>query len=277
MVYQALPNQKINSLSTELSAPCGAGDTELFFNDMSVFHDRETGALITKGIVLGFDNATETYAEAINPTAATATSGPGSLTGCTRGVLADGATNGVAKSHLAGTKAAVMFTIEIYNMIRDDLAAHEANKAETTRPLDQMGIAGTTNTDRDANTTNHGLLLKAVAPVSAGLINILTIAYGETVYSLRALYDAVNPAMNGTAAPGTAAVAARRDHVHPSDTGRLANSGAANGKVYVGKADGTFALVTLTQGANVIITNADGAITIASTGGGDFLVQQIFS
>lgn len=276
MVYALLPNQKINSVSTELSQPCGASDTEIFFNDMSVFHDRETGALITKGIVLGFDNATETYAEAINPTAATATSGPGSLTGCTRGVLADG-TIGAGKQHLAGTKAAVMFTIEIYNMIRDNFAAHEANKAEITRPLDQMGVAGTTNTDRDTNTTNHGLAPKAVAPAS-GLLNILGIAYGEAVTAWKALFnDSSNPVMDGTAAPGTAVVAARRDHAHPSDTSRLPNSGAANGKIYIGKADGTFALVNLTQGANITITNADGAITIASTGGGDFLVQQIFS
>lgn len=61
------------------------------------------------------------------------------------------------------------------------------------------------------------------------------------------------------------------------ESGKLANSGAANGKIYIGKADGTFALATLTQGANITITNADGAVTIASTGGGDFLVQQIFS
>jgi len=60
-------------------------------------------------------------------------------------------------------------------------------------------------------------------------------------------------------------------------SGKLANTGAANGKIYVGKADGTFALVTLTPGANITITNADGAITIASSGGGNFLVDQIFS
>lgn len=59
--------------------------------------------------------------------------------------------------------------------------------------------------------------------------------------------------------------------------GKLANTGAAAGKIYVGKTDGTFALVNITQGANITITNADGAVTIASTGGGDFLVQQIFS
>ena len=38
--------------------------------------------------------------------------------------------------------------------------------------------------------------------------------------------------------------------------------GSANGKVYIGKADGTFSLSNLTAGTNVTITNADGSITI---------------
>jgi hypothetical protein len=38
--------------------------------------------------------------------------------------------------------------------------------------------------------------------------------------------------------------------------------------LYIGKADGTFALVTLTQGANMTITNGDGTITLAASGGG---------
>jgi len=58
---------------------------------------------------------------------------------------------------------------------------------------------------------------------------------------------------------------------------KLSGTGAANGKIYIGKADGTFALVNITPGANITITNADGVITIASSGGGDFLVGQIFS
>ena len=47
---------------------------------------------------------------------------------------------------------------------------------------------------------------------------------------------------------------------------KLSASGAENGKLYIGKANGTFALVNLTQGANVTITNADGSITIATLG-----------
>jgi hypothetical protein len=41
-----------------------------------------------------------------------------------------------------------------------------------------------------------------------------------------------------------------------------------NGKLLIGKTDGSYAVANLTAGSNVTITNADGAITIASTGGG---------
>jgi len=44
--------------------------------------------------------------------------------------------------------------------------------------------------------------------------------------------------------------------------------GSAAGKVYIGKADGTFSLANLTQGTNITITNADGSITIAASGTG---------
>ena len=82
--------------------------------------------------------------------------------------------------------------------------------------IDAFGIPGTVNTDRDANTTNHGLLLKAVAPTT-GLINYIGIAYGETIYALKALFDATAPAKLGTEAVGSAATAARRDHVHSAE------------------------------------------------------------
>lgn len=69
------------------------------------------------------------------------------------------------------------------------------------------------NTDLNANTTNHGLLLKATAP-AAGLLSVPGIANGETAYTLKPVFDTTNPAAIGTAAPGTQVIAARRDHVH---------------------------------------------------------------
>lgn len=62
------------------------------------------------------------------------------------------------------------------------------------------------------------------------------------------------PAMDGTASRGSSNDYARADHVHPTDTSRLAaNQGAANaGKFMVVGSDGTVAPVTMTawQGGN---------------------------
>lgn len=54
----------------------------------------------------------------------------------------------------------------------------------------------------------------------------------------------------------------------------LANKGGTgqttftDGQLLIGKTDGTLAKATITQGANITITNGDGTITIASSGGG---------
>jgi len=72
-------------------------------------------------------------------------------------------------------------------------------------------------TTNDASTSKHGFAPKATAP-AAGIINLLGIANGETEYTCKALLDDTNPANLGTAGPGTATVAARRDHVHDMPT-----------------------------------------------------------
>jgi hypothetical protein len=72
------------------------------------------------------------------------------------------------------------------------------------------------NTDLNANTTNHGLLLQATAP-AAGLLNVVGIANGETAYTNKALFDATVPstqAFGDAAAVGSAVASARRDHKH---------------------------------------------------------------
>jgi len=58
-----------------------------------------------------------------------------------------------------------------------------------------------------------------------------------------------NPAMDGTAAPGTSAAFARGDHVHPTDTSRVPTSRKVNGKAL--SAD-----VTLT-GADIAVSRSD--------------------
>jgi len=222
MTYVALPNPKKNSLSTTLSDGVSASDIVAKVAESSVFYDDVAG-LILEGILFGFDDVTETKTEEIKITGLTttvdgstpATSGVGYLRGMTRGVGADGS-NGAAAIWGAGTKVAVQFTSTLMKRIKDDLADHETNKAASTQAIDTFGVPGTSNTDRDANTTNHGLLLKAVAPAT-GLINYIGIAYGETIYALKALFDATAPAKLGTEAVGSAATAARRDHVHSAE------------------------------------------------------------
>jgi hypothetical protein len=54
---------------------------------------------------------------------------------------------------------------------------------------------------------------------------VLAIGNGETVRSDKALFDTTNPAALGSAGPGTAVIAARRDHVHAMPS--AANVGAA--------------------------------------------------
>jgi hypothetical protein len=73
------------------------------------------------------------------------------------------------------------------------------------------------NTTNDASTTYHGYVPKLTAP-AAGLLNVYGIANAETALTAKALFDATNPADLGTAAPGSAMAAARRDHVHAKAT-----------------------------------------------------------
>jgi hypothetical protein len=69
------------------------------------------------------------------------------------------------------------------------------------------------NTDLNASTTAHGLLLKATAP-AATLMNVVGLVNAETAYTNKPLFDATHPEDIGAAAEGTQLIAARRDHVH---------------------------------------------------------------
>jgi len=89
--------------------------------------------------------------------------------------------------------------------------SHEAGGGDAIK-LDDLA-APDDNTDLNASTSAHGLVVKATAPAS-GLLSAVGIGNGETAYSMKPLFDTTNPAALGTAAPGTALVAARRDHVH---------------------------------------------------------------
>jgi hypothetical protein len=90
------------------------------------------------------------------------------------------------------------------------LHSHAASKLDDLAAPDD-------NTDLNASTATHGLMLKAVAP-AAGSRNIPAIDNAETVFKMAALFDATNPANLGVASPGTQLAAARRDHVHAMPT-----------------------------------------------------------
>jgi len=132
MVYAALAKLKKNSVSTTLSAGISAVATTIPVTDTAVFHDADS-VLIKKGIVIGYDDSVESASEEITITAATTVSGPGNLTGATRGIKADG-TDGIAKAWISGTNIAVMFSTGIYDQICDNIAAHESGKAPLASP-----------------------------------------------------------------------------------------------------------------------------------------------
>lgn len=134
MAYSELPKLKKNSVSTTIASP-GINDTDTTIpvTELAVFYDSDSN-LITKGIVIGYDNATETYAEEITITGASGTSGAGNLTGATRGVNGDG-TIGAAKAHIATTNIAVMFSTGIYELIRENDIGFETTKADLASPV----------------------------------------------------------------------------------------------------------------------------------------------
>lgn len=124
-------------------------------------------------------------------------------------------------------------------------------------PLDSLA-APSDGVALDASTTAHGLLVKATAP-SAGIINVVAIANGETVYTNKALFDATVPAAPGTAATGSATVAARRDHVHPLTLPR----GYIDGLIMSDAAD-TEHDITISVGACRDSTNASDLVLAAA-------------
>lgn len=87
-----------------------------------------------------------------------------------------------------------------------------ASEVQSHIKLDDLATPDA-NTDLNANTTNHGLLLQATAP-AAGLMNFVGITNAETVYLNKPLFDVTTPSDLGTVSAGTALTAARIDHVH---------------------------------------------------------------
>jgi hypothetical protein len=145
-------------------------------------------------------------------------------------------------------------------------ARRDHSHAITNPALDTLA-SPTDITTLNASTTAHGLAVKATAPAS-GLLNVMGIGNSETAYTNKAMFDTTNPVMDGVAAPGTQVIAARRDHVHPSDTSKesTANRGIANG--YCELDASQYVPTTRLPGMS---TTARGAVPATGTPSGKFL------
>lgn len=109
-------------------------------------------------------------------------------------------------------------------------ATHHSGGADSIK-LDDFA-APDDNTDLNASTSAHGLLVKATAP-AAGLRNVVAIDNGETAYTNKALFDATDPstqAFGDSASVGTAMTAARRDHKHAMPDSSLPDSASESGE-----------------------------------------------
>jgi hypothetical protein len=92
-------------------------------------------------------------------------------------------------------------------------SSHQSGGGDAIK-LDDLSLPDD-NTDLDASTSRHGLLLKATAP-AANELSVVGITNGETAYTNKDLFNTTTPAQVGTGAAGTAIQASRSDHVHGS-------------------------------------------------------------
>lgn len=211
MAFVALDRFKKNSPSTTIAAP-GISDsaTTIPVAELSVFHDA-TG-LITEGIVISRNNATETATEEIKITGASATSGAGNLTGATRGVSAHGA-NGAAAVWPAGTLISCQISSTTMNRIKDDLDDLNTNKLAKTAnitALNETGIAdgeiavfNLTNKDiRTSDKTFETTLTDddTKIPTSGAVVDALAAKAPTNPLATDALWDAAGDLVIGTGA-----------------------------------------------------------------------------
>ena len=188
MTYAELPKLKKNSVPTTLSSGINDAVTDIPVTELSVFHDAD-GTLITQGIVIGYDNSNDTYAEEITITGASGTSGAGNLTGATRGVNADGSI-GAARAWDSGTNIAVMFSTGIYEQIREnDICSATRTTADLTIYVDSAATgAGDGTSWTDAFTTIQG----AIDSLPAVIMHAITISVRDGTYTENLAFNTVS-------------------------------------------------------------------------------------
>ena len=130
-------------------------------------------------------------------------------------------------------------------------------------------VLSATHTDTDPDTLVRGDLLVAsgatplltryaLSVPAANLMNVLGVVNGETEPTWKALLDATNPAtltVASAAAPGTATIAAHRDHVHAITSS--SNPGAAAAILASAPTTGLLTLTQLATTVNLQTLNAE--------------------
>jgi hypothetical protein len=150
---------------------------------------------------------------------------------------------------------------------------------EAQMKLDDL-VQGDDNTDLNASTSRHGLVVKPVAP-AANLMNVPGIVNGETAWSNKPVFDATVPLASASAAvAGNVTVAAHRNHVHPQNVastsvvGEMETATAAevNTGTDAGRAVSPDSLAGSNLGTKVVTVMLNGADLLTTSHKAKFVV-----
>jgi hypothetical protein len=123
------------------------------------------------------------------------------------------------------------------------------------------------NTDRNATTSLHGLVPKAVDPASAVQRHVVCIDNGETAYKNADLFDDTHPEAIGTATEGTSLLAAHRDHVHAGLVDSMMVIGSKTGSLVINVPLSPYGIAIARSGATYGAITLVGALAICDTVG----------
>jgi hypothetical protein len=121
MAYVELTPLQKNSLPAKTTSLLADDGVSVEVDDQSVFY--RGGSLLTKGWVLGPDNAVDSYTEEITVSATDDVTGDGTVTISARAVKADG-TNGAAREWPIGTTIKNTYTTGTHDQVIDNFIEH---------------------------------------------------------------------------------------------------------------------------------------------------------
>ncbi|MFA5379490.1 MAG: hypothetical protein WC455_27280, partial [Dehalococcoidia bacterium] len=121
MAYAELTPLQKNSLPAKTTSLLADDGVSVEVDDQSVFY--RGGSLLTKGWVLGPDNAVDSYTEEITVSATDDVTGDGTVTISARAVKADG-TNGAAREWPIGTTIKNTYTTSTHDQVIDNFIEH---------------------------------------------------------------------------------------------------------------------------------------------------------